>query len=202
MASNGFSISNNFGQFANTSAGVLALTLFYEQTTGTTALYDAMAQVMINRYEVDSVDPELARQLHLPDFLTTPGTSYFSSIVEQSSGVWVNGSLRPETEDNLIAMMNGSVVGAANAVNKAACNQFVSAASVAKVAANSLSSPFQFYTGVSSNTYWFYIQGTSNPVSTKYWNTTFQTISAVGTNWTFETYVSAVQVKRPPIRKR
>jgi hypothetical protein len=60
------SVTNNFGQFANTTVGVLAVTLYYEDTHGTSTLYSDLAQVMANRYWLDRSNPTLAKQLGLP----------------------------------------------------------------------------------------------------------------------------------------
>jgi len=188
MKQHGFNVTDNFGQFANTQAGVLALSLFYEQTTGTVQLYAAIAQVMLNRLALAVTNPVLASQLGIAPVTNTAPS--LSSIVEFASNVWSNGNLNPKTENGLITMMNDSVVGASNSLNAGACNQFISAANTAYVAANSLAAPIRFDSNIGVNTYWFYIAGAKNPVSTAYWNTTYQNIQSNKYDWTFETYVS------------
>jgi RHS repeat-associated protein len=182
-------LGSNFGTFANTDTGVLALTLFSEDASGSSALYADLAQVLVNRTALANGNPGFAAQLGF-------GSGPFSSIVEAASNVWNNGNLIQGFQSNLINIMNQSVVGPASAVNAAACNQFISASSVALGAVQNLANRSVPGADVGSNTLWFYNEGHRSPVNSTFWYTSTTTVDG----WTFETYLGA----RPPstVRRR
>jgi hypothetical protein len=189
LASHGFTLGNNFNNFASTITGTLGLTLYFEDTTGSATFYDDLAQVLINRFQLQESNPGLAAQLGLP----TPGTQ--AGVIEQSSQVWTpQGTLQSGIQQTLITLMNGNVVGAAAAVNAAACNNFISAVSVAYTAQNYFSGAVKVPgENVSSGAYWFFTPG-HDPVKHQFWNTTSTTVDG----WVFETLVGPKRRPAPP----
>jgi hypothetical protein len=199
MQSHGFNISTNFGGFGNTATGVMALTLFFEQTTGSATLYGDIAQVMVNRYNLAQVNPALAANLF---GISNIGSMNLQQIAEVSSNVWSNGNLLTNFENQLITMMNTSVVGPSNSTNAGACNQFISAANTAVDAVDEAYdkiNPFPWHGDVSFQTYWFYVKGYPNPVNSRFWDVTSEPVTSGNTTWIFETFVAP---KKPPRRHR
>jgi len=194
MDKNGFTVGNNLGNLFNSPTGVLGLTLYYEDTGGSTTLYSDFAQVMINRYELSRQNPTLYSQLGLPD----PGAPP-TIIIQGSSNAWTDGDLISGDYNNLINVLNGSVVGASSAVNAFACNQLISALSIGSQAANYLDNPatHTFVSNVSTNTYWFYNSG-ADPVNHSFWITKSQNVQGSTKVWTFEALVGP---RRPPPRR-
>jgi RHS repeat-associated protein len=161
----GINIGDNFGNFGNTNLGILSLTLYYEDTHGSTLEYEALAQVFANRYHLEASNPSLAQSL-----FGSIGTS-IKNVVENSSNEWNNGNLNSEA--NLETLIDSNVVGASNAVAASACNGLVSAMNVASDALTKAFGSTTFSYGVgqlSTSTYWFFNVGTKNPVNTNYWN--------------------------------
>ena len=150
---------------------------------------------MINRYELSRQNPTLYSQLGLPD----PGAPS-TIIIQGSSNAWTGGDLISGDYDNLINVLNGSVVGALSAVNASACNQLISALSIGSAGANYIDNPATHTLGsnVSTNTYWFYNSG-ADPVNHSFWNTTSQNVQGSTKVWTFEALVGP---RRPPRRRR
>jgi RHS repeat-associated protein len=92
---NGIQMGSNFGNLANTPVGNLAVTLLLEEDQfGTLSLYTDMAQVMVNRYQLQYSNPSLDGKLGLP-------TGSFSSIVQATSQVWNNGNLTTKQDTTL-----------------------------------------------------------------------------------------------------
>jgi hypothetical protein len=189
--SHGINIGNNFGIYGNTNGGILALTLYFEDTRGSQSEYQALAQVFSNRYNLIKSNPTLARSL-----FGSIGTS-IASVVQNTSNVWSHGSLTPNFDNQLETLIDTQVVGASNAIGAAACNGLLQGMNVA---ADALSRMFDVssithYTvgSLSTNTYWFYNVGTTNPVNLNYWNTT--TWTQTGFRFTFENYIGP---KSPP----
>lgn len=167
----------------------MAVTLYLEDDiNGNQQLYTDLAQVMINRYQLQTINPTLDSQLGL-------GGGSFSSVVQKSSNVWSGlGDLSTAEENTLITMGNGSA-------NSSACSMFMSALNVANTAVTGLSNANPYYsymmpgTSVSASTYWFYIpnprkKNDGNPVLTNLWNTTISQPTIDG--WVFETLVGPV----------
>jgi len=190
IGQHGFTVGDNLGNFLNTSTGVLGLTLFSEDTKGSSTLYADFAQVMINRFQLLLGNGTLYSNLGLPpadDFIT---------VIQGSSNVWTGSNLISGFENNLINVLNGSVVGPSSATNASACNQLMTAFNIGNSAVNYLSNSVTNTLGgsnVSPRTYWFYTKG-ADPVNHTFWNVTSQNVGA----WTFETLVGP----RPPRRPR
>jgi RHS repeat-associated protein len=164
MQQNGFAVTGDLGSLFNTPTGVLGLTLYYEDTTGSQALYTDMAQVMLNRYYIQMSNGKLAGQLGI-------ASGSFTSVVESSSNVWSGGSLLSADYNDLINVLNGDVVSRQSAVNAAACSELISALN-ASLAAQSYVGKSVLLPGstVSTATYWFFLPG-SDPVAHQYWLT-------------------------------
>jgi hypothetical protein len=151
------------------------VTLFLEEDKfGTLGLYTDMAQVMVNRYQLQYSNPSLDGKLGLP-------TGSFSSIVQATSQVWNNGNLTTKQDTTLTNMMNSQQ-------GSTQCTMFDSALVAAQEAMAAISSPGSMMPGVtagiSANTLWFYIPNsnphpaTGNPVKTQFWAITDLTYQA------------------------
>jgi hypothetical protein len=188
--SHGTNIGNNFGNYANTNGGILALTMYFEDTHGSQSEYQALAQVFSNRYNLIKSSPTLARSL-----FGSIGTS-IASVVENTSNVWSHGSLTSKFEGQLETLIDTEVVGASNAIGAAACNGLLQSMNVG---ADALSKIFDVssvthYSGdshLNTSTYWFYNIGSTNPVNLNYWNTSTWNLGV----FTFENYIGP---KQPP----
>ena len=182
MQSHGFTVGNNLDSLFNTPTGVLGLTLYLEDTRGTEVVYADLAQVMINRYQLQFSNPGLARSLGLP-------AGSFSSVVMKSSTVWRNGDLTDSEYNTLVHVLDGSVVGSSAKTNAAACGDLISALNISLAAQAYLSSSsiLPNASGISNQTYWFFTPG-SDPVNHHFWQTTSVAIGG----WVFESYVGQV----------
>jgi RHS repeat-associated protein len=184
-ANTNISLGNNFGNFANTGLGALALTSFFEDEGAISSLYSNIDQVMLNRYWLDQSNPTLAKNLGLP-------SGSFASVVEQSSAVWSNGNLQPGFENQIISIMNGSGTSSG-------CTQFMSSLNVANGAVGQLNNPGSTVAGSTlqgSGWYWFYTGSGNNPVNLNYWNTNINQWN--GTNWYFEQLIGPKPAPRRP----
>lgn len=188
-ANTNISLGSNFGNFANTDLGALALTSFFEEEAAISSLYSNIDQVMLNRYWLDQSNPALAKQLGIP-------SGSFASVVEASSNVWSNGDLKAGFTDQIISIMNGS--GKASG-----CTQFMSSLNVANGAVGQLNNPGSTVAGSTlqgSGWYWFYTGSGNDPVDHTYWNTNINQWN--GTNWYFEQLIGpkppAPRPRRPP----
>jgi RHS repeat-associated protein len=179
LNNHGFTLKGNFGDFGNTATGVLAISLFYEDTHGSAELYQQFAQVLSNRYNLGKSDPTLAKKLGIP-------TGEFIYTFTHSSQVWsAGGDLL--TSDDLTKVLDYEVVGRSNAIGAAVCDQLVSAMQVAYDATQKVvyNAPAHF-PGTFPDTYWFFTAG-ADPVDHTAWNTSLYSVGA----WTFERYISA-----------
>lgn len=188
LQQNGFNTiqpGDNLGEFFNTPTGVLGLTLYFEQTTGSQTLYLDFAQVIINRYELQFTNPTLDHHLGLP-------TGNFISVTEQTSQVWNNGDLAGNFEDDLDNVLDG-------ASGTRGCSQLIVALNASVTALNYVTGNTHIIPGstVSSQTYWFYEPGPTiqDPVNHNFWVTTATTVG--GFDWVFETLVGPRPPRRP-----
>jgi len=189
LQQNGFnpiSPGDNLGTFFNTPTGVLGLTMYYEQTTGSQTLFTDFAQTIINRYELQFANPTLDHQLGLP-------SGSFISVAEQTSQVWVNGNLRQSTIDDLGNVLDGSA-------GSRGCNQLILALTTSETAQSYITGSTMIPGAtVSAQTYWFYEPAAaSDPVQHQFWVT--NTVTVPGYDWVFETLVRPVP--RRPVRHR
>jgi RHS repeat-associated protein len=166
MNQNDYTLTANFYDFIDTTVGTLGMTLYFEDTTGSTTLYTDLAQVMINRYRLQKSNLSLAQRLGLP-------TGTFTSIVQASSTVWTDGQLTDSEVNTLVNVLDGSVVGRQSAVNASACDQLISALNVALTAQGDLATA-RVMPGatVGAAAYWFYTPPAPDPVNHNNWSTT------------------------------
>ena len=160
LTQNGHPIGSNFGDYGNSNSGVLALTLYYEDTHGSRPEYQDIAQVLINR---EHLNPITAQKLGIP-------SGSLQYVIQHSSTVWSGSNLRAQT--NLATLLDESIVGQANGVAAYACNQLLQAAMVADDALRTLlNNPSASYSdwGISTQTLWWFKPG-SDPVNHNYWN--------------------------------
>src|SRR5579883_904102 len=197
----GYRVTTSFDQFAySTNVGVLAVTLYYEDAHASTNEWDDIAQVMANRYNLGQTNSALAKQLGLP-------TGSIPYVIEHSSGDWASsGRLNSGDVKGLKTLLDDPVVGASNATAAGACNQLLSAMETAYNAVSAFNGNSGRVggttSGVSTNTYWFYKNGTSDPVNHNFWDTNYP--APVGP-FTFENLLGPhtnPAPKPPPIRKR
>ena len=197
LKSHGMSVTNNFGQFANTATGILALTLYYEDTQGSSTLYSNFAQVMANRYWLDKSNPTLAKQLGLPMWTVTKNMTTDTQIdyvVEHSSNAWSSAGNLNSIND-LKKLLDFQVVGTSNGVGKNACDHLLSAMNVAYNAMNTVfKNQGTVGAGLNNQTYWFFNSG-QDPVNHNFWNTTSYTVPG-SKLWTFERYISPKAPKK------
>jgi len=179
----------NLGDFFNTQTGVLGLTLFFEDTQGSSTLYTDMAQVMLNIFQLQGSNPALDSSLHL-------ATGSLINVAQSASNVWSGGDLTINEYGQLDKVLDASGGGRDAAID--GCDNLIQALDTAYTAQSYLSGSAGLLPGatVSSQTYWFYNTGDNDPVQHQYWITTSEDVD----DFTFETLVGPVPTRPRPSR--